>query len=86
MVPILASIAQFERRLIRARVEDGAKRARERGVKFGPKFKLNRHQRQEALHRLKDGQSQSDVARTFGVDRSTINRLARAGEVSTAAQ
>jgi DNA invertase Pin-like site-specific DNA recombinase len=85
MVQILAAIAQFERRLIRARVEDGTKRARERGVKFGPKFKLNRHQRQEVLQRLKDGESQSDVARSFAVDRSTINRLARAGEASTPA-
>jgi DNA invertase Pin-like site-specific DNA recombinase len=54
------------------RSEDGTKRARDRGVKFGRKPKLNRHQRQEALARLQAGETQAEVARSYGVDRSTI--------------
>jgi DNA invertase Pin-like site-specific DNA recombinase len=69
---ILASIGDFERKLIRSRVEDGTKRAIARGVKFGRKPKLNRHQRQEALARLQAGETQAEVARSYGVDRSTI--------------
>ena len=54
---------------------EGRKRARASGVKFGPKFKLNGFQKQEALARLAAGESQADIARTFGVDRATISRL-----------
>ena len=44
-------------------------------VKFGRKPKLNHHQRQEAKARLLAGETQADVARSYGVDRSTICRL-----------
>jgi transcriptional regulator with XRE-family HTH domain len=36
---------------------------------------LNGFQKQEALARLAAGESQADIARTFGVDRATISRL-----------
>ena len=75
VVNILASISEFERELITARMGEGRKRAVAKGVKFGPKFKLNRFQRQEALARLEAGESQAEVARTYGVDRATISRL-----------
>ena len=75
MVNILASISEFERELIH---EEGRKRARANGVKFGPKFKLNPFQRQEALARLAAGEGQSTVAQTYNVDPATISRLRRA--------
>src|SRR5215831_3840299 len=75
VVSILASISEFERELIKARMSEGRKRARANGVKFGPKHKLSSYQRQEALSRLAAGESQSVVARTYGVDRATISRL-----------
>jgi DNA invertase Pin-like site-specific DNA recombinase len=59
-----------------ARMVEGRKRARAGGVKFGPKFKLNHFQRQEALARLAAGESQAAVAQT-AVDRATISRLQR---------
>jgi hypothetical protein len=34
-------------------------------------------ERQEALERLAQGESQSAIARTFDVDRATISRLAQ---------
>jgi len=74
-ISILAAIAEFERELIQARVREGRKRAVVAGVKFGPKFKLNGYQRREALTRLEAGESQSAVARSYGVDTSTICRL-----------
>jgi DNA invertase Pin-like site-specific DNA recombinase len=76
-ISILAAIAEFERELITARMTEGRKRAVVKGVKFGPKFKLNHFQRQEALARLDAGDSQAEVARTYGVDRATISRLQR---------
>ena len=72
---ILAGFATFERHLIKARTDDGRKRAQARGVRFGRPRKLDQHQRQEALQRLANGESLVDVARTYGVDPTTIGRL-----------
>jgi DNA invertase Pin-like site-specific DNA recombinase len=75
MLTVLGGLAEFERELIRARTGEGRKRAQERGVRFGRPRKLNAHQRQEALARLSAGETQADVARTYGVDATTIGRL-----------
>jgi DNA invertase Pin-like site-specific DNA recombinase len=78
VISILASIGEFERELIVARMDEGRSRAKSKGVKFGPKFKLTYHQRQEALARLAAGETQAVVARTYNVDPATICRLQRA--------
>ena len=77
VVNILASISEFERELIHARMTEGRKRARANGVKFGPKFKLSQFQQQEVLARLDAGESQAAIAQTYGVDQATISRLQR---------
>jgi DNA invertase Pin-like site-specific DNA recombinase len=61
--------------LIRARTGEGRKRAQARGVKFGRPPKLNSHQRREAIQRLRNGETQAAIARTYGVDATTIGRL-----------
>ena len=71
-------MAEFERELIRARTGEGRKRAQQRGVRFGRPRKLTVHQRDEALQRLRQGETQADVARTYNVDPATISRLAAA--------
>src|ERR671936_1604733 len=76
MLTVLGGLAEFERELIRARTGDGRKRAKARGVKFGPPTALTPHQRAEALQRLANGHAQADVARTFNVSQATISRLA----------
>ena len=75
LVTILAGFATFERHLIKARTDDGRKRAKERGVRFGRPRKLDADQREEALRRLANGETLVDVARTYGVDPTTIGRL-----------
>jgi DNA invertase Pin-like site-specific DNA recombinase len=75
MLTILGGLAEFERTLIRARTDDGRTRAKAAGIRFGRKPKLTPYQRQEAIERLAAGESQLIVARTMGVDRSTISRL-----------
>jgi DNA invertase Pin-like site-specific DNA recombinase len=80
-ISILAAIAEFERELTQARVHEGRKRAVAAGVKFGPKFKLDTFQKREALSRLQAGESLSLVARTYGVDTSTIWRLQKRAEM-----
>jgi DNA invertase Pin-like site-specific DNA recombinase len=75
MLPVLGGLAEFERELIHARTDDGRKRAKARGVKFGRPAKLTAHQRQEAIQRLAGGAVQADLARSYGVSQTTISRL-----------
>jgi DNA invertase Pin-like site-specific DNA recombinase len=74
MLTVLGGLAEFERELIRARSGAGRKRAQARGVKFGRPPKLNAHQRKEAIARMRNGETQADIARTYGVDATTIGR------------
>jgi DNA invertase Pin-like site-specific DNA recombinase len=76
MLTILGGLAEFERELIKDRTDAGRVRAKARGVKFGRRPKLNPFQRAQALARLSAGETQADIARTYGVDRATISRLA----------
>jgi len=73
---MLGGLAEFERELIRARTDDGRKRAKQRGVRFGRPKALTAHQRQEVIQRLSEGGVQADLARSFNVSQATISRLA----------
>ena len=55
ILTVLGGLAEFERELIRARTGEGRERAKERGVKMGPKFKLTAHQQREAIRRRDHG-------------------------------
>jgi DNA invertase Pin-like site-specific DNA recombinase len=46
---MFGALAEFERELIRVRTGEGRERAKARGVKMGPKFKLTAHQQREAI-------------------------------------
>jgi DNA invertase Pin-like site-specific DNA recombinase len=76
MLTILGGLAEFERSLIKARTDVGIKRAREAGIRFGRPPKLTRHQQEQALKLVDQGEPQSAVARLLNVDQSTISRLA----------
>src|SRR5262252_1673599 len=78
MVTILAGLAEFERELIKARTGEGRARAKANGVHMGRPSRLNHHQRREAMQRITNGDSQADVARTYGVSPMTISRLVAA--------
>jgi DNA invertase Pin-like site-specific DNA recombinase len=75
MLTVLGGLAEFERSLILARTSDGRARAMARGVKFGRPPALTAHQRQEALQRLANGETQTDIARSYNVSHVTIGRL-----------
>jgi DNA invertase Pin-like site-specific DNA recombinase len=75
MITILAGLATFERHLIRARTDEGRKRAQARGVRFGRPQKLSRYQIEEAVTRRAAGEPLTDIGRSYGVSHSTISRL-----------
>ncbi|MBV8055984.1 MAG: recombinase family protein [Deltaproteobacteria bacterium] len=80
MLTVLGGLAEFERDLIRARTGEGRARAKARGVKLGPRFKLTTHQQREAIARREAGEALIDIARSYNVSHSTISRLRPTGE------
>jgi DNA invertase Pin-like site-specific DNA recombinase len=77
MVTILGGLAEFERHLIMSRTHEGRERAKGRGIKVGRKPKLIKYQRDEALHRKRNGETLTEIARTYNVSHMTISRLER---------
>jgi DNA invertase Pin-like site-specific DNA recombinase len=75
MITILGGLAEFERSLILARTSEGRTRAMARGVRFGRKPKLTRHQIEEALARRNAGEALTEIGRSYNVSHSTISRL-----------
>jgi DNA invertase Pin-like site-specific DNA recombinase len=76
MLTVLGGLAEFERELIRARTGEGRERAKAKGVKMGPKFKLTDHQKREAIKRRdRDGETLAEIGRSYNVSGWTISRL-----------
>jgi DNA invertase Pin-like site-specific DNA recombinase len=76
MLAVLGGLAEFERELIRARTGEGRARAKAREQSLGRPFKLTPHQRSEAIRRRDQGESLTEIARSYNVRPSTISRLA----------
>src|SRR6202043_330380 len=75
MIAVLGGLADVERDLIRTRTLEGRARAKGRGVKLGPKFKLSPAEREEARARLAAGESSTAIGKDYKVSHSTILRL-----------
>ena len=75
LAALVGYVARKTREDIIRRTTAGRERARAHGVKFGRKPKLSAVQREQALARRAAGESQSGVARSYGVSCSTISRL-----------
>jgi DNA invertase Pin-like site-specific DNA recombinase len=77
---LLAQIAEFERELIRERINAGIADAKKRGVVFGRKRTLRPHQRAEAVRLRAEGQSFGQIAALFGCNRTVVFRTVREAE------
>jgi DNA invertase Pin-like site-specific DNA recombinase len=75
ILAVLAALAEFERSMILARTSEGRSRAQARGVRFGRKPKLTKHQIAEALRRRAEGEALTEIGRSYNVSHSTISRL-----------
>ncbi len=80
VLTVFAGIAEFERELIRERTGAGRMAAKERGVRFGRPSRLSADQAALAKRLLEEGQSARDVAKTFGVHKTTIYRATSSQE------
>lgn len=78
VLSVLASMAEFERNLIVERTREGLAHARAQGRVGGRRPKLDETQQQAVLAAIESGLSESQVAQSFGVSRSTITRIKRA--------
>ena len=76
MLTVLGGLAEFERHLILSRTQEGRVRAKARGVRFGRRPKLTKHQQAEARARVAQGETLTEIAKSYNVSRMTINRLA----------
>ncbi len=74
---IVASLAQFERSLIRERVNAGLAAARKRGRVGGRSRAISDEKMELIADALAQGRSKAEVARAFGVNRATLHREMR---------
>jgi len=70
MLTIMGGIAQFER----SRCEEGIKRAKDKGTKFGLKRSLSPEQVKIAADRYAKGETMAELAEVYGVSEPTIWR------------
>jgi len=79
---IFASLAEFERSLIRQRVMAGLDAARRSGTKFGRPEALSPKDKDMAITMFNGGATKNAIAQHFGVTRQTIYTLLKEVETS----
>ena len=72
---MLASIAEFETEIRRERQLEGIEKAKQKGVQFGRKAKLNDEQVQELRQKRADGVLIKELQREFGLSKASVYRL-----------
>ena len=74
VVTIMSGIAEFERKLITARCEEGIAKARANGKKFGRPSALDVGQRRKIADRYAAGETMAELAQKYEVGEATIWR------------
>ncbi len=74
IMTVCSGIAEFERSLILARMQEGREAAMARGAAFGRPSNLQDNQKKLVLELVNTGKSISAIARTFNVHPATIYR------------
>ena len=81
MMGVLASVAEFERSLIRERQQDGIERAKQDGKHLG-RPKMNDQLKADVVAFVKAGNSKPATAEKFGVGVSTVYKLVKNQEAA----
>jgi DNA invertase Pin-like site-specific DNA recombinase len=74
VMTIMGGIAEFERNLIRKRCEEGIRRAKRKGTKFGRPNVLDPGQRRRIGERYSAGETMAELAREYECGEATIWR------------
>ena len=75
ILTIMGGIAEFERKLIRARCDEGIARAKARGTVFGRKPVLDAGERRKIAERYASGETMAELSREYDVGVATIHRV-----------
>src|SRR5258708_37504215 len=75
MIAVLGGLADVERDLIRTRTAEGRSRAQKRGPHMGRPPRLTGAQKTDARRPPGQGATPAELARSYGVGKSTISRL-----------
>ena len=78
ILTVMGGLAELERKLIRQRCDEGLKRARAKGVKFGRPSVLDHSQRKKIAERYASGETMADLAMEYGCGEATIWRALQA--------
>jgi DNA invertase Pin-like site-specific DNA recombinase len=74
ILTIMGGMAEFERKLIRARCQEGIERAKRKGTKFGRPSVIDVSQRRKIAERYASGETMKELAREYEVGEATIWR------------
>src|SRR6516165_11824805 len=74
ILTVMGGLAEFERKLIRQRCEEGIKRAKAKGTQFGRKSVLDAGHRKRIAERYAAGETMADLAREYDCGEATIWR------------
>jgi DNA invertase Pin-like site-specific DNA recombinase len=74
MMTIMGGIAEFERKLIRSRCEEGIERAKRKGTRFGRKSRLDAGQKRTLADRYAKGETIEQLAEEYECGVATIWR------------
>ena len=77
---IIGAVAQFERAMIKERQREGIAIAKAAGKYKGRKPSFSAEQAEQARQMVAAGQSKTDVARHFGVSRTTLYKVLTGGQ------
>ena len=75
IVGVMGYAAECELRNINHRTSEGREVAKTRGVKFGAKRKFYKYQVAEILQKRKQGQGYGTIAKSLGMNRSTVQKI-----------
>lgn len=74
ILTVMGGLAEFERKLIRQRCEEGIKRAKAKGTQFGRRSVLDNGQRKQIAERYAQGVTMAELAREYACGEATVWR------------
>jgi len=79
ILTVMGGLAEFERKLIRQRCEEGIRRAQAKGVKFGRRSVLDYSQRKKIAERYANGETIAKLALEYDCGEATVWRVLHSG-------